>query len=91
MLASGRQHVEPKRILYFHTVQADAMNAPLHPEVMRRLEETPQADLPLATEGTLRYVWQHCFGEMLIEVVDGVVKVNGSPVDPAPTERTSHV
>ncbi len=66
------------------------MNAPLHPEVIRRLEDTPQADLPLATEGTLRYVWQHRFGEMLIEVVDGVVKVNGSPVDPAPTERTRH-
>jgi hypothetical protein len=53
------------------------MNAPLFPEVLRRLDATPQGDLPLATEGVLRYVWENPFGEMLIEVVDGVVYVNG--------------
>ncbi len=41
------------------------MNTALHPEVIRRLEETPQAELPLATEGTLRYVWESRFGTML--------------------------
>ncbi len=66
------------------------MNAALHPEVIRRLDESPQADLPLATEGALRYVWQHRFGEMLIEVVNGVVMVDGKPVEAAPLERTRH-
>ena len=62
------------------------MNAPLLPEVLRRLEETPQADLPLATEGVLRYVWENRFGAMLIEVIDDVVYVNGDPVEPAMAE-----
>ena len=62
------------------------MNAPLIPEVLRRRDETPQADLPLATEGVLRYVWENRFGEMLIEVVDGVVYVNGDRIEPAMAE-----
>lgn len=56
------------------------MNSPL-PEVIRRLDDTPQADLPLATAGVLRYVWQGRFGEMLIEVVEDVAYVNGTRVD----------
>ncbi len=63
-----------------------AMNAPLLPEVLRRLDETPQADLPLATEGVLRYVWENRFGQMLIEVADGVVYVNGDRVEPSTPE-----
>ena len=62
------------------------MNAPLLPEVLRRLAPTPQAELPLATEGVLRYVWESRFGEMLIEVVDGVVYVNGDRVEPSMAE-----
>ena len=62
------------------------MNAPLYPEVLRRLDTTPQGDLPLATEGVLRYVWENRFGEMLIEVVDGVVYVNGDRIEPAMAE-----
>ena len=62
------------------------MNAALLPEVLRRLDETPQADLPLATEGVLRYVWESHFGEMLIEVIDGVVYVNGDRIEPAMAE-----
>lgn len=62
------------------------MNAPLHPEVLRRLDETPQADLPLATEGVLRYVWESRYGEMLIEVVDGIAYVNGDRIEPAMAE-----
>ncbi len=62
------------------------MNAPLHPEILRRLDETPQADLPLATEGVARYVWQGRFGEMLIEVIDDVIYVNGDRIEPAMAE-----
>lgn len=63
------------------------MNSALHPEVIRRHEATPQAELPLATEGTLRYLWESRFGAMLIEVADGTVKVNGEPVEPAQVEQ----
>jgi len=62
------------------------VNPELHPEVIRRLEETPQGELPLATEGALRYLWESRFGAMLIEVEDGVVRVNGARVEPASTE-----
>ena len=59
------------------------MDAPLLQEVVLRSELPPQADLPLATEGVLRYVWSSRWGEMLIEVVDGVAYVNGQRVEPA--------
>jgi hypothetical protein len=74
--------IQQRRILFFHTVYC-TMNAPLYLEVIRHLESTQQADLPLATSGVLRYVWEHRFGEMLIEVVDGAVLVNGKRVEPA--------
>ena len=57
------------------------MNAPLLPEVLRLREDSPQETLPLATEGVQRFVWESRFGAMLIEVVDGVVSVNGQRVD----------
>jgi hypothetical protein len=60
------------------------MNAPLHPQVLLRPAAPPQQDLPLDTAGVLRVVWQHRFGAMLIEVVDGRVFVNGEAVEPAP-------
>jgi hypothetical protein len=59
------------------------MDAPLLQEVVLRSELPPQADLPLATEGVLRHVWSSRWGEMLIEVVDGVAYVNGQRVEPA--------
>jgi hypothetical protein len=59
------------------------MNAPLLPEVLRPLDESPQTPLPLATEGVQRYVWESRFGPMLIEVVAGVVYVNAERVAPA--------
>lgn len=59
------------------------MNAPLMPEIFARDEAAPQADLPLAAEGVLRYVWEGRFGPMLIEVKDGCAYVNGQPVEPA--------
>jgi hypothetical protein len=58
------------------------MNAPLLPEVFTRISRSPQADLPLATEGVLRYVWESRFGSMLIEVRDGRAFVNGQAVVP---------
>lgn len=70
------------------------MNAPLLPEVLSRLAPSPQADLPLAADGVLRYVWESRFGSMLIEVQDGRVYVNGKlvvpvePSSPSPLGRT---
>jgi hypothetical protein len=59
------------------------MNAPLRPEVFIRPQPNPQIDLPLASDGVLRYVWESQFGTMLIEVRDGQIFVNGSLVEPA--------
>ena len=42
-----------------------------------------QADLPLAAEDALRYVWESKFGPMLIEVKAGVAYVNGQVVERA--------
>ncbi len=64
------------------------MNARLLPEILLRPDAPPQADLDLATEGVLRYVWSSQWGDMLIEVIDGVSYVNGervhAPVAPKP-------
>lgn len=62
------------------------MNAPLLLEVLSRRDPTSQADLPLASEGVLRYVWEGRFGSMLIEVKDGRAYVNGQPVEPLGAE-----
>lgn len=67
------------------------LNAPLLPQVLLRHEQTPQADLDLATEGVLRYVWNSRWGDMLIEVKGGQAYVNGRRVDavPSPTGAAS--
>ena len=62
------------------------MNAQLLLEVLSRRDPTPQADLPLASEGVLRYVWESKFGSMLIEVKDGRSYVNGQLVVPLGAE-----
>ena len=59
------------------------MNAPLLPEVLARRAPTAQADLPLASEGVQRYLWEGRFGPILIEVKEGRVYVNEKVVDPA--------
>ena len=85
-LRSGRAFVHQMAGVYCFFVQPEStVNSALHPEVIRRLEETPQAELPLATEGALRYLWESRFGAMLIEVEDGVIRVNGARVEPAST------
>jgi hypothetical protein len=58
------------------------VNAPLLSEVLVRRDISSQADLPLAAEGVLRYVWESRFGPMLIEVRDGRTFVNGQAVEP---------
>lgn len=59
------------------------MNAPLIQEVLALRDTSLQIDLPLATEGVLRYVWEGKFGPMLIEVRDGQAYVNGKAVEAA--------
>ncbi|MDR7334926.1 hypothetical protein [Roseateles asaccharophilus] len=61
------------------------MNAPLLPQILLRQDRSAQADLDLATEGVLRYVWSSAWGDMLIESIDGVAYVNGQRVDAAPS------
>lgn len=61
------------------------MNAPLVPEILTRQAPSTQADLPLASEGVQRYLWESRFGPVLIEVKDGRVFVNGQAVEPAET------
>lgn len=39
------------------------MNAPLFPQILLRQDSSPQADLDLATEGVLRYVWSSEWGD----------------------------
>lgn len=64
------------------------MNAPFHPEVLLRREPS-QPELALAAEGVQRYVWESKFGDMLIEVREGRIFVNGSLVVPAPVPRST--
>jgi hypothetical protein len=67
---------------------APAMDAPLLPEVLLRREPS-QPELALAAEGVQRYVWESRFGDMLIEVRDGRIFVNGSLVVPAATPQAA--
>jgi hypothetical protein len=57
------------------------VNVALLPEVLARRGESSQVDLPLATEGVLRYVWECKYGPMLIEVREGRAYVNGKVVE----------
>lgn len=57
-------------------------DAALREEVLTLREPTPQASLPLAAEGVQRFVWEHRYGTMLIEVLGNEVRVDGKVVDP---------
>lgn len=59
------------------------MNAPLYREVLLRRPD-PESELPLATEGVQRYVWDSRFGSMLIEVIGDDIYVNGGKVERQP-------
>jgi hypothetical protein len=67
------------------------MNASPLPEVLLRQGRSPQADLPLETEGVLRFVWSSRWGDMLIEVAKGETFVNGQRVDPPTAPATSNI
>ena len=56
------------------------MNAPVFREVLLRINEHGD-DLPLATAGVLRYVWESRYGEILIEVVCDEIFFNGRRVE----------
>ena len=51
--------------------------------------DSDQPELPLSTEGVLRYVWHGAYGDMLIEVRDGEAFVNGERVDSAQPSEAS--
>ena len=61
------------------------MDTSLLPQIVLRPGNPPQAELDLATEGVLRYVWHSAWGDMLIEVKDGAAYVNGQPVQASST------
>lgn len=58
------------------------MNTPLREEVLTLREASPQTNLPLAAEGVQRYVWEHRYGSMLIEIIGDEVRVDGEVVRP---------
>jgi hypothetical protein len=58
------------------------MNAPLLPEVLLGVDPPEEPQLPLASEGVQRYVWEGRFGAILIEVKENAVFVNGEQVEP---------
>lgn len=53
-----------------------------HPEKIVGAGHTEQGALPFETEGVQRVVWKLAQCDILIEVKDGVVYVNGDPVEP---------
>lgn len=86
MHIQSRRQALPRVALQAHR-PCPVMPAPVLAEVIRRISSPNQVDLPFATEGVLRYVWESRFGEMLIEVVDAEVRVNGLRVAPAALAR----
>jgi hypothetical protein len=42
-----------------------------------------QSELPLAASGAQRLVWDGRYGQILIEIIGGEVRVNGDVVEPA--------
>jgi hypothetical protein len=54
---------------------------PVFPEVLLRRPGAPQ-ELPLASEGVQRYLWESRFGSILIEVTQDGMFVNGDRVEP---------
>jgi hypothetical protein len=58
------------------------MNAQPLPEVLLGVDTPQEPQLPLASDGAQRYVWEGRFGPMLIEVKDGAAFVNEQRVEP---------
>lgn len=58
------------------------MSDSLHRERIVGTDPTEQGALPFETEGVQRVVWKLAQCDILIEVKDGVVYVNGETVEP---------
>ena len=59
------------------------MNPPAPPvlDIVIGRTDDAQPPLPLASDGVLRWLWHSRFGEILIEVMDDDVFVNGKQVN----------
>lgn len=58
------------------------MSGTVHPERIVGAGDTEQGALPLETDGVQRVVWKLAQCDILIEVKDGLVYVNGDAVEP---------
>ena len=58
------------------------MNAPLLPGVLLLGPEGAQINIPLASDGVLRYVLDSRYGSILVEVQGNAIFVNGQRVEP---------
>lgn len=58
------------------------MNAPLLPGVLLLGPAGAQINIPLASDGVLRYVWESRYGSILVEVQGNAIFVNGQRVEP---------
>jgi len=58
------------------------------PEIHVGLLNQAEPELPLATDGVLRYVWHSRFGEILVGVRDEKSFVNGHSVELASPHKT---
>lgn len=61
-----------------------AGDEPFHREVRLGQDDAAQ-ELPLATQGVRRLVWEGRYGSILIEVIGDEVFVNSGRVEPAET------
>lgn len=59
------------------------MNASLHPGRLLDAAQAMQVGPPRVKPGVLRIVWKGRYGEVLIEILDGRVRVDGDWVEPA--------
>jgi len=60
------------------------MNAAVMPEVLLRGAVDAQPELPLASAGVQRYLWEGRYGAILVEVEGDEIRVNGERVQPCP-------
>lgn len=62
----------------------------MHPEAEHHVGGAVglEPELPLTADGVVRYVWHGRFGDMLIEVIDDQVFVNGDAVKSMPVEKS---
>ena len=61
----------------------------MHPEAEHHVGVVVglEPELPLSADGVVRHVWHGRFGDMLIEVIEGQVFVNGDAVKSMPVKK----